>query len=172
MCLLLSAQTRLFIGFDIDFKTFLTLCLKFKKHVCITVTFGPGGPQEPRMPSCPEHLHVTLQHSLSDTASCRDTQTISSFSHFFLMALFFKKNQTTWTVIQHATQENCFTHNWLTVFVIILSCLCSFVVYFHSFLCLCTTLSCLCTVLLSHLNQPQNWRRFNPTSWSAKCTVV
>lgn len=33
-------------------------------------TFSPGGPNVPKKPKSPLHVHVTLQHSLDATASC------------------------------------------------------------------------------------------------------
>lgn len=53
------------------FHNVLNILWKVKK-VSIQVTFGPFWPGSPRMPSGPEHLHETLQHTLSATASCRE----------------------------------------------------------------------------------------------------
>lgn len=69
-------------------QTFFTWHFKFK-GVCVPVTFEAGTPREPRMPSCPEHLHMTLQHSLSDTVSCRENSRKQLYD-LFLTSRFIK----------------------------------------------------------------------------------
>lgn len=50
------------------------------------LTFDPGCPRDPWTPSCPEHLHMTLQHSLFDTASCRRMRFINlKFKHILFL---------------------------------------------------------------------------------------
>ena len=50
------------------------LCLAQVILTFKSVTFVPCVPGGPRTPSCPEHLHITLQHTRSATALCRESQ--------------------------------------------------------------------------------------------------